>query len=62
MDLVGTLGFSIYGAKKAIEVDYDFLGVFICAFLTGCGGGTIRDFLLGSIIPSYLFNFHYFLV
>jgi uncharacterized membrane protein YeiH len=47
-DIVGTIAFGISGALIAIESDMDLSGAVILAFVTGNGGGTIRDLILGS--------------
>jgi len=42
-DLVAVFVFGITGALAAIYRGYDFIGLFALAFVTGVGGGLIRD-------------------
>ena len=42
-DLGATFLFALTGAWVAIQRDYDFIGVFTLALVTGVGGGLIRD-------------------
>jgi len=43
LDLLGTIAFAISGALVAINKKFDPFGVFIIAFVTAVGGGTLRD-------------------
>ena len=45
-DLVCMAVFAVTGALAAIEKRLDFGGCFLLAFVTGVGGGTLRDLLL----------------
>ena len=45
-DYFGTLVFAITGGLAAAEKKLDFGGFFLLAFLTGVGGGTVRDVIL----------------
>jgi len=60
VDILGTVAFAISGVLVAMEKKLDLFGVFIIAFVTAVGGGTLRDFLIGSapvgwmITPVYL--------
>jgi uncharacterized membrane protein YeiH len=45
-DYFGTLVFAITGGLAAAEKKLDFGGFFLLAFLTGVGGGTVRDLVL----------------
>lgn len=47
-DLIGTAVFAISGALAAREFRMDIFGMFIVAFVTGVGGGTLRDMMIGS--------------
>ena len=42
-DLVAVFVFGITGALAAVYRGYDFIGLFALAFVTGVGGGLIRD-------------------
>jgi uncharacterized membrane protein YeiH len=43
IDLAATLLFSLTGALVALRRGYDVIGLFALAFVTGVGGGLIRD-------------------
>ena len=47
VDLAGVFVFAISGALAAREKKMDLFGVFIIAFVTGLGGGTLRDVMMG---------------
>lgn len=47
IDILGTIAFSISGVLVAMEKRLDLFGVFIIAFVTAVGGGTLRDLLIG---------------
>ena len=47
LNIFGLFVFAISGALRALRQDMDFFGVALLAFVTGVGGGTIRDVLLG---------------
>ncbi|MBE0423808.1 MAG: trimeric intracellular cation channel family protein [Lutibacter sp.] len=47
LDILGTIAFAISGALVAINKRMDPFGVFIIAFVTAVGGGTLRDVLIG---------------
>lgn len=47
VDLAGVFVFAISGALAAREKRLDLFGVFIIAFVTGLGGGTLRDVMMG---------------
>lgn len=46
-DLLGTGAFAASGVLAAMHKRMDFFGIFIIAFVTAVGGGTLRDMLLG---------------
>ncbi len=54
IDIMGIAAFSISGVFAAMEKRLDIFGVFIMAFVTSIGGGTIRDLLLGNTPVSWL--------
>ncbi|MBX2887083.1 MAG: trimeric intracellular cation channel family protein [Ferruginibacter sp.] len=56
IDVMGIAAFSISGVFAAMEKRLDIFGVFIMAFVTSIGGGTIRDLLLGNTPVSWLRN------
>ena len=47
LDILGTIAFAISGALVAMNKKFDPFGVFIIAFVTAVGGGTLRDVLIG---------------
>lgn len=48
LNVIGLFVFAVSGALTALRNDMDVFGVAMIAFVTGVGGGTIRDVLLGS--------------
>ncbi|WP_372770018.1 trimeric intracellular cation channel family protein [Lutibacter sp.] len=48
LDILGTIAFAISGALVAMNKKMDPFGVFIIAFVTAVGGGTLRDVLIGK--------------
>ena len=60
VDIIGTGVFAISGALLARRKQMDIIGYLFIGTLTGIGGGTLRDLLLGQNIfwiqdPLYLF-------
>ncbi|MDX1365228.1 trimeric intracellular cation channel family protein [Arenibacter latericius] len=47
-DMIGTVAFAVSGVMVAMDKKLDLFGVFIIAFVTAVGGGTLRDFLIGD--------------
>ena len=62
LDLLGTVAFAISGALVAINKKFDPFGVFIIAFVTAVGGGTLRDVLIGIQPVSWMNNITYVFV
>lgn len=56
LDILGTLAFALSGATLAIKKQFDFFGVFVLAFVTSVGGGTIRDILIGLSPVEWMTN------
>lgn len=50
IDILGTIAFSVSGALTAMKKRMDLFGIFIIAFVTSVGGGTLRDLLLDANI------------
>ncbi|OZV67656.1 trimeric intracellular cation channel family protein [Winogradskyella aurantia] len=48
LDILGTIAFAISGVLVAMSKRMDAFGVFIIAFVTAVGGGTLRDVLIGT--------------
>lgn len=51
-EFVGTVSFAISGAMEAIRHKMDLFGVAMLGLITACGGGVLRDVVIGSIPPS----------
>lgn len=47
LDIIGTIAFAMSGALAAMSKKLDPFGVFIIAFVTAVGGGTLRDVMIG---------------
>ncbi|WP_320128288.1 trimeric intracellular cation channel family protein [uncultured Sphaerochaeta sp.] len=61
-DIFGTLVFAITGAVKGVRCKLDFLGVIVLACTVGCGGGMLRDILIGATPVAALSNSAYIIV
>ena len=61
-DIFGTIIFALTGALKGVEKDLDFLGVIVFSTTVGCGGGMIRDALIGATPAAALTNYIYLVV
>ncbi|GAB2775911.1 trimeric intracellular cation channel family protein [Salinimicrobium soli] len=59
LDLLGTIAFAISGALSAMNRRLDLFGIFIIAFVTAIGGGTMRDVLIGSTPVTWMENIIY---
>ncbi len=59
--IIGTIAFSISGALTAMNKKFDTFGIFIIAFATAVGGGSLRDVLVSNqsvfwlIHPQYIY-------
>ena len=62
LDLLGTIAFAISGALSAMNRRLDLFGIFIIAFVTAIGGGTIRDILIGNTPVTWMENTIYIYV
>lgn len=54
LDVLGTSAFAISGALSAMNRKLDVFGIFIIAFVTAIGGGTLRDILVGNTPISWM--------
>ncbi len=54
LGILGTIAFAISGALSAMNRKFDLFGIFIIAFVTSVGGGTIRDMLIGNTPVSWM--------
>ena len=59
LDLLGTASFAVSGALFAINKKMDPFGVFIIAFVTAVGGGTLRDILIDRNPVTWMTNLSY---
>jgi len=59
LDLLGTAAFAISGALFAINKKMDPFGVFIIAFVTAVGGGTLRDMLIDRNPVAWMADLNY---
>ncbi len=62
IDILGTISFAISGVLVAMNKKLDAFGVFIIAFVTATGGGTIRDLIIGNTPVNWLVDTTYMLV
>lgn len=51
-ECIGTLAFALSGAMIAMQKRMDILGVCMLGLTTACGGGILRDILLGITPPA----------
>lgn len=56
IEIAGTAAFSIAGSFAAMEKKLDVFGIFIIAFVTALGGGTLRDVLIGEVPVKWLLD------
>jgi len=61
LDLTGVFVFALTGALVAVRKRLDIFGTLVIAFVTGLGGGLIRDVLLGDVPPPGLTDWRYLL-
>ncbi|KQS46187.1 MULTISPECIES: trimeric intracellular cation channel family protein [Flavobacterium] len=64
LDIIGTMAFALSGALTAMNKRLDPFGVFIIAFVTAVGGGTLRDTLIGRTPVGWMrdLNYVYFII
>ena len=55
-DLIGTIAFAISGALIGISKKMDLFGTLVLAITTACGGGCLRDVIVGSVPPAMCRN------
>ena len=61
-DLIGTTVFGVSGVLLGLERRMDIFGMLILAFVTGVGGGTLRDIMIGSVPVFWMNNLTYILM
>ena len=59
LDIIGTMAFAMSGALTAMHKRLDPFGVFIIAFVTAVGGGTLRDVLIGRTPVGWMLDLKY---
>lgn len=59
LDYTGTMAFAMSGALTAMNKKLDPFGVFIIAFVTSVGGGTLRDILIGRTPVGWMLDLNY---
>lgn len=59
LDIIGTMAFAMSGALTAMHKKLDPFGVFIIAFVTAVGGGTLRDILIGRTPVGWMRDIQY---
>ena len=62
MEMIGTIAFAASGAMVGIRKKMDIFGVCVLGFVTACGGGMVRDVILGIHPPNVFRNPDYALV
>lgn len=55
-EIIGTIAFASSGALVAIKEEMDIFGVCALGVTTACGGGMIRDLILGITPPAMFLN------
>ena len=59
LDIIGTFAFAISGYLTAAHKRLDLFGLFIIAFVTALGGGTLRDVLIGKTPVGWMIDLNY---
>ena len=59
LDIIGTMAFAMSGALTAMSKKLDPFGVFIIAFVTAVGGGTLRDVMIGRVPVGWMQDLTY---
>ena len=59
IDILGVISFAISGVLTARSKKMDVFGIFIIAFVTATGGGTLRDILIGVTPVSWMKDLTY---
>lgn len=56
LEIIGTVAFALSGAIVGIRKHMDCFGVSVLGLTAACGGGLIRDILLGQLPPAMFRN------
>lgn len=59
LEIIGTMAFAMSGALTAMHKKLDPFGIFIIAFATAVGGGTLRDILIGRTPVGWMLDLNY---
>ena len=59
IEILGTISFAISGSLTAMSKKLDPFGVFIIAFVTAVGGGTLRDVMIGQTPVAWMKQLDY---
>jgi uncharacterized membrane protein YeiH len=59
LDIIGTIAFAMSGALTAMSKKMDGFGIFIIAFVTAVGGGTLRDVMIGRTPVGWMLDLEY---
>lgn len=59
IEIIGTMAFAVSGALTAMNKKLDPFGVFVIAFVTSVGGGTLRDVLIGRTPVGWMRDLTY---
>ena len=59
IEIFGTVAFAISGSLTAMSKKLDPFGVFIIAFVTAVGGGTLRDIMIGKTPVAWMLQLDY---
>ncbi|RZJ64496.1 MAG: trimeric intracellular cation channel family protein [Flavobacterium sp.] len=64
LNIIGTTAFAVSGSLTAMNKKLDPFGVFVIAFVTSVGGGTLRDVLIGNTPVGWMrdLNFVYCII
>ncbi|MGB7394246.1 MAG: trimeric intracellular cation channel family protein [Pricia sp.] len=62
IDILGTIAFAISGVLVSMDKKLDLFGVFIIAFVTAIGGGTLRDMLIGNTPVVWMRDYNYIII
>ncbi len=56
LGFIGTFVFAVSGAQRGIQNRLDLFGIITVAFITACGGGIIRDTIIGEVPTIFYSN------
>lgn len=59
IDVIGAMAFAMSGALTAMSKKLDPFGVFMIAFVTAVGGGTLRDVMIGRTPVGWMRDMTY---